>query len=149
MTEDDFETFFDQQADPDAAAMAAFPSRDRASFFTHWRKIVTDESVVTRTIDANGEVAGNIVSWTQDGHREIGYWIGKAFWGKGIATDALRQFLHVVNERPLFAWVAHNNVGSIRVLEKCGFTVARDQPDSSEGPPGHIVLELSARSLRD
>ncbi|MFN8426694.1 MAG: GNAT family N-acetyltransferase [Anaerolineales bacterium] len=30
--------------------------------------------------------AGSIGSWDMEGKREVGYWIGKEFWGKGIAT---------------------------------------------------------------
>jgi RimJ/RimL family protein N-acetyltransferase len=43
--------------------------------------------------------------------------------GAGVATAALAAFLMIVEERPLFAHVAEHNVGSIRVLEKCGFAL--------------------------
>jgi RimJ/RimL family protein N-acetyltransferase len=82
------------------------------------KKILNDKTIVTRTILADGEVAGNAVSWSQDGHREIGYWIGRSFWGKGVATAALGQFLQVIDERPHYAWVARHNAASIRVLER-------------------------------
>jgi RimJ/RimL family protein N-acetyltransferase len=50
---------------------------------------------------------------------EVGYWIGREYWGKGVATEALSQFLaHAEVRRPLHAAVAKHNVGSIRVLEK-------------------------------
>jgi RimJ/RimL family protein N-acetyltransferase len=65
---------------------------------------------------------GNVVSWEHDGERDIGYWVGREHWGKGVATSALSAFLHELETRPLRAHVAHHNVGSIRVLEKCGFT---------------------------
>jgi RimJ/RimL family protein N-acetyltransferase len=44
---------------------------------------------------------------------------------KGIATAALRKFLLVVQERPLYAWVAQSNAASICVLEKAGFMLDR------------------------
>jgi RimJ/RimL family protein N-acetyltransferase len=56
------------------------------------------------------------------GKREVGYWLGSAYWGRGIATAALAALLREVTGRPLYAYVARSNVGSIRVLEKCGFT---------------------------
>jgi RimJ/RimL family protein N-acetyltransferase len=124
VVEEDLDVFFQQQNDPDANAMAAFPARDRKEHFAHWHKILDDDTVITRSILYGDEVAGNIVSWIQDGKREVGYWIGRAFWGKGIATSALRSFLEVDMERPLFAWVARHNVGSVRVLEKVGFVHA-------------------------
>lgn len=124
---EDLPVFYVQQLDPDATRMAAFPSRDRAAFETHWAtNILGNPSAVTRTILADGQVAGNIGSWTQDGVRFVGYWIGKEHWGKGIATRALAEFLQLVTERPLHAHVASHNVASIRVLEKCGFSPERD-----------------------
>jgi RimJ/RimL family protein N-acetyltransferase len=88
---------------------------------------------------ADGEVAGDIGSWEQDGVREVGYWVGRAFWGRGIATRALEQFLGVIDVRPLRAHVARTNIASARVLEKCGFVVVgEDQHDGVE----ELVLEL-------
>jgi RimJ/RimL family protein N-acetyltransferase len=95
-----------------------------------------DETVTTKTILFDGHVAGNVVSWQQSGKREVGYWIGKEYWGKGIATTALSEFLSHVAARPLYAHVAKHNIASIRVLEKCGFTI------SGESAPGEAVEEL-------
>jgi RimJ/RimL family protein N-acetyltransferase len=122
VTEDD-PIFFEHQLDPDATEMAAFLSRDRDAFMTHWAKIMADDSVILKTILFDGQVAGNIVSFVQSGEREVGYWIGKEYWGKGVATKALAAFLNYVKIRPLYAHVAKHNIGSRRVLEKCGFKV--------------------------
>jgi RimJ/RimL family protein N-acetyltransferase len=121
VVESDLDAFFEHQRDPEANEMAIFPARDRAAFDAHWRKILADDSVIKKTIVHEGEVAGNIGSWEQDGRRLVGYWVGREFWGRGLATRALAEFVDVVPERPLHAWVATSNVGSIRVLEKCGF----------------------------
>jgi len=122
----DLPIFYVQQLDPDAARMAAFPSRDRAAFDAHWAtNILGNPAAITRTILLGGQVAGNIGSWPRDGIRLVGYWIGKEHWGKGVATRALAAFLLLVTERPLHAHVAEHNVGSIRVLEKCGFRLER------------------------
>ena len=129
VSQHDLEIFFEQQLDPDATAMAGFPARDHNAHMAHWRKILADQSNITRTILANGEVAGNIGSWIGDGERDIGYWIGKPFWGKGVATAAVKQFLEFVQDRPLYAWVVRHNLGSIRVLEKAGFSSEREEDD--------------------
>lgn len=129
VTDDDLTIFYEQQLDPEATAMADFPSRDREAFMAHWAKNLPVATNIQRTILFNGEVAGNIVSWLQDGHREVGYWIGKSYWGKGIATQALSQFLAAVGERPLYAYAAKHNLGSIRVLEKCGFQPVEDDEE--------------------
>jgi RimJ/RimL family protein N-acetyltransferase len=127
VTESDLPILFKQQLDPDATAMAAFPSRDRDAFMAHWAKIMADESNILKIIVFDGQVAGNIGGWENSGEWEVGYWIGKEYWGKGIATKALLLFLSLVKTRPLYAHVAKHNVGSRRVLEKCGFTVIREE----------------------
>jgi len=120
----DFAVLYEQQLDPGATRMAVFPARDWAAFETHWTKILADPTVVARVIVENGRVAGNIVVWGQPAERLVGYWIGREHWGKGIATATLALLLEDVADRPLLAHVAKTNVGSIRVLEKCGFTVS-------------------------
>jgi RimJ/RimL family protein N-acetyltransferase len=136
----DLPVFYEQQLDPDATRMAAFPSRDRAAFDAHWAtNIIGNADAVTRTILADGQVAGNIGSWPQDGARFVGYWIGKEYWGRGIATRALAAFVDVVPERPLYACVAEHNVGSIRVLEKCGFTLERKHSTDADADGSGIV----------
>jgi RimJ/RimL family protein N-acetyltransferase len=123
----DLPILFEQQLDPEATAMVAFPSRDRQAFLAHWSKLMANEAVTVRTILSAGQVAGNIVCWDQEGKQEVGYWLGREFWGKGIATEALRQFLGVIKTRPLYAHVAKLNPASRRVLEKCGFEVIGTQ----------------------
>ena len=127
VTESDLPIFFQQQLDPEATAMAAFPTRDRESFMAHWAKIMADETNILKTIIFDDSIAGNIVSWEQSGEQEIGYWIGKEFWGKGIATKALSESLSHIKTRPIYAHVAKHNIASQRVLEKCGFAVIGSQ----------------------
>jgi RimJ/RimL family protein N-acetyltransferase len=117
----DLDVLFEHQTDPEAAAMAAFPARDRDRFDAHWAKILMDDTVVARTILADGVVAGGITSWPAEGGRLVGYWIGREHWGRAVATRALDHFAHEMPDRPLYAHVAAHNIGSIRVLQKCGF----------------------------
>jgi RimJ/RimL family protein N-acetyltransferase len=121
--EPDLPVFFEHQLDPEATRMAAFPSRPRDAFFAHWRKIMADPNVVLRTVLVDGRVAGNVVSFRKGDAQEVGYWLGREFWGRGIATRALTLFLAEARARPLHAHVAKRNVASIRVLEKCRFRV--------------------------
>ena len=136
--ESDLPIFYEQQLDPEATAMAAFPSRDRESFMAHWVKILANESGIHKTILFNDQVAGNIVCWEQDGEREVGYWVGKEFWGKGIATKALAEFINQVKIHPLVAHVAKHNIASRRVLEKCGFTFIKEDKYIN---PGEVEVE--------
>jgi RimJ/RimL family protein N-acetyltransferase len=124
--ETDLPIFYEQQLDPEAIRMAAFPTRGKDAFMEHWSKIIVDHSVLTKTILFQGDVAGNIVCFEQLGEQEVGYWLGKEYWGKGIASTALAQFLEFIETRPLYAHVAKHNIASKRVLEKCGFNVVAE-----------------------
>ena len=137
--ETDLPIFYEQQLDPEATQMAAFPSRNEEAFMAHWRdKVLANDSGQVKTILFNGEVAGNIVCFEQMGEREVGYWLGKEFWGKGVATRALEEFLKMIETRPLYAHVAKHNIGSKRVLEKCGFIIAGEDRFFSEIFGKHI-----------
>ena len=125
--ESDLPFFYDHQRDPEAVKMANFASRERDAFMAHWRKILTDETVIAKTILYEGKVAGNVVSFMRGDTREVGYWLGRETWGRGIATEALSIFLRQLKVRPLYAGVARGNRGSIRVLEKCGFTLSHSE----------------------
>lgn len=121
MRASDLEVFYEHQRDPEAVQMAAFEPRARRAFMAHWRRLLADGSVVKRTLVCGDRVAGYVVCWQQSGEWRVGYWIGREHWGRGLATLALRGLLELVRERPLVAWVASHNRGSVRVLEKCGF----------------------------
>jgi RimJ/RimL family protein N-acetyltransferase len=124
----DLEVFFENQSDPVAREMAVFPERDRDAFDALWRRIRSNRDGVARTVEADGEVAGNVLSWLADGRRYLGYWIGREFWGRGVATAGVRLVLDEIDERPIFAMVADSNVGSKRVLENAGFVPTTDAP---------------------
>jgi RimJ/RimL family protein N-acetyltransferase len=131
VTDSDLAIFFENESDPEARHMAAFTSKDptnREAFLAHWAKIRGDDANVIQTVLFNGQVVGSIGSWPDidasgEVKREICYWFGRSFWGKGIATRALTAFLRQLPARPLYAHAAKDNLGSIRVLEKCGFTL--------------------------
>ncbi|MBX3402333.1 MAG: GNAT family N-acetyltransferase [Phycisphaeraceae bacterium] len=129
----DLPNFFAHQLDTEACRMAAFTSddpTDRAAFDAHWAKILAKDTVIVRTVivrdSARAEhVAGHIASFIRGEEREVTYWIGREFWGKGVATRALQGLLDEVKGRPVFGRAAADNAPSIRVLLKCGFVEAR------------------------
>ncbi len=87
--------------------------RSADAFDAHWESIFGDSSVVVRGIVVGRVLAGCISCFKSDGHDSIGYWIGKEFWGKGVATRALELLLVEVSIRPLHARVAVTNGASI------------------------------------
>ena len=123
--------FYEHQREAESNEMAAFPAAEEQAFLAKWERILADETTTKRTIVSSEQVAGYLVSWQMDGVREVGYWIGKEFWGKGVASQALAEFLGLIVERPLYAHVAKHNVASRRVLEKCGFIMVGEDPEFS------------------
>jgi RimJ/RimL family protein N-acetyltransferase len=141
--ESDLPAFYEHQRDPEATEMAAFPSRDWDAFTAHWAKIMSGNTGIAQTVVFDGTVAGNICCWQDSGEKLVGYWIGREYWGKGIATAALSEFLKRLPDRPLSAHVAKHNVASIRVLEKCGFVIVGDERFSDA--EGTHILESVLR----
>jgi RimJ/RimL family protein N-acetyltransferase len=145
LRDEDLPILFEQWADPVAAEMAAFTApehMDRDAFERRWSRLRADATILNRVIVVDGEVAGSIGSWGEPGEREITYWIGRAYWGKGIATDAVKAFLAVDRSRPLHARIASDNVGSRRVLEKCGFLVVGTERAFAEARSAEIEESL-------
>ena len=145
----DLTVFFEHQLDPEANAMAAFTAADptdRAAFDAHWERVLGDTAITNRTILLAGAVAGHIaVYWSDDvaGH-EITYWLGKPWWGRGVATRAVEQLLAEVADRPLYARCAETNPASRRVLEKCGFSVVGED-EGFANAHGRVVGESILR----
>lgn len=131
--ESDLEAIFVHQSDPIANQLAQFPPRDREAFFKHWHQnILGQVNVLPRAIVVDGKFVGNIGHWQSDGQALIGYWIDREYWGKGIATQTLAQFLPLVSLRPLFAHVAKHNLASQRVLLRHGFVLTDQLIQESE-----------------
>ena len=97
-----------------------------------WLEIVTEIKPETNfAIAVQGEAIGAIGFSIQSdvGYRsaEIGYWLGEEFWGRGIATQALRAVTDYAFEHydlcRIYAHVFEWNMASARVLEKAGYTL--------------------------
>jgi RimJ/RimL family protein N-acetyltransferase len=127
LTEADLEALYQFQDDPVANQMADFPARDRDSFFEHWRtNVLGREDVFAQGIIADDVLVGSVLLWSMNAasaHPDwfLGYWLGREFWGKGIASQAVSIFVKSHSKRPIIAEVASENKGSIRILEKLGF----------------------------
>jgi RimJ/RimL family protein N-acetyltransferase len=142
----DLDAFYEQQADPESIAMAAVPARARDDHLRHWQEVLADERVNVRAIVVDGEVAGHVVSFLRDGEgeREVGYWVARGFWGRGVASAALTAFLEDEEaRRPLIATVAVHNPASLRVLEKCGFEVYAHVPNAKGDGVDEVRLRLT------
>ncbi|WP_055698027.1 MULTISPECIES: GNAT family N-acetyltransferase [Streptomyces] len=137
----DLDVFYRQLNDPESQHMAAFIPKDpadRDGFDAHWAKLRSAADVDVRTVLADGDVVGNAAVYGEPGEREVTYWIDRAYWGRGLATAALRALLVLVPERPLYARAAADNAGSLRVLDKCGFRVSARESAFAEARGTHI-----------
>jgi RimJ/RimL family protein N-acetyltransferase len=100
-----------------------------------------------KTILLAGRVVGSVGKFELSGKPNITYWIGREYWGKGLATRALSMFLTQVKTRPLYASAAKDNAASIRVLEKCGFTfccIEKSLANARGEEIEEVTLELRA-----
>ncbi|GHB29579.1 N-acetyltransferase [Streptomyces viridiviolaceus] len=144
----DLPVFYRQLNDPEALRMAAFTPADpadRDAFEAHWKRLRASDDVV-RTILGDGDVIGSAAVYGEPGEREVTYWVDRAYWGRGVATAALRALLAEVPERPLYARAAADNAGSLRVLEKCGFRAsarARGFAEARGEEIDEVVLHLA------
>lgn len=134
----DLPVFFGHMNDPEGIRMAAFTHEDpsdRAAFEAHWARLRNDPAIVMRTVvdAADDAVVGHVAVYGPPEEREVTYWIGRPYWGRGAASAALRHILGIVPERPLHARAAADNAGSLRVLEKCGFVVTGRNRDFAHG----------------
>lgn len=146
VTADDVPTFFEHQDDSVIREMSVIPHWPREEFLARWAKHLVNNSGCKQAIWADGQLVGSILSFDRDGLRQVGYVIGRAHWGKGIATEALRQFLRLEPTRPLSAVVSAHNPASCKVAQKCGFVLSGELAEE-EGKRGRaMVLTLAAVS---
>jgi len=120
----DLEFLFQFQLDEEANYLAAFTPKnytDKAAYLEKFARFLIDPTIHTETIWINEIIVGSIAKYEMHNNAEITYWIDRSHWGKGIATAALQTFLTIENTRPIFGRTASDNLGSQRVLEKCGF----------------------------
>ncbi|AQZ68730.1 acetyltransferase [[Actinomadura] parvosata subsp. kistnae] len=142
VTEVDLEVFLEQEHDPEAVRRSRFRPREREAFLRHWKtNVLGDPTGLVQAVMVGDELAGNVVAWWEGDRRFIGYWFGRAFWGRGIGTRALGLFLAKERHRPLYADPFHGNTASVRLLERHGFERAGTV---RHGDDEHVLLVLHA-----
>jgi hypothetical protein len=113
----DVAIFFEHQRDPGASEMAGLYPRDDETFSAHWARLLLDDNSKKKVIEIDGRVAGQVLSFDSRGEREVGYWLGREYWGKGIATIALSTFLTYETARPVAA-LAQQRGSTIIVVDE-------------------------------
>jgi [ribosomal protein S5]-alanine N-acetyltransferase len=146
----DLPILFEFQTDAEATHLAAFAPPDpldREAHLTKWTRLLADPSIIRRTLLLDQEqIVGSVGSCMMEGERQVTYWIDRSRWRQGLATTALRLLLDEVKARPIYARAAFDNLGSKRVLEKCGFAVhAHDRgfANARSAKIAEVVFKLS------
>ena len=101
----DLEKLFIFQLDKEANYLAAFTSKDtsdKTTYFEKHLKFLNDPTIHNQTILVNSIIVGSIAKFEIEGKAEITYWVDKKYWGKGVATTALKKFLIIENMRRNF-----------------------------------------------
>ena len=124
---DDLPQLSQMQLDPESNRLAMTIPRSAEAFEANWANALRDPSSTTKAILLGDALVGYALCFGRDGQANVGYWVSREHWGKGIASRALELLLLEVPTRPLYAHVATSNAASLRVLHKCGFVVERVQ----------------------
>lgn len=122
--EEDLNLFYQFQLNEEANYLAAFTFKDpnnKAAYIEKYTKLLHDPTVNMKTIKMNDEIVGSVAKFFIKEEAAVSYWIDQKFWGQGITSAALKDFLAAEKIRPVYAYVAFDNYGSQRVLEKNGF----------------------------
>jgi [ribosomal protein S5]-alanine N-acetyltransferase len=104
-----------------------YTMKDAEDWYGRFRKMMRKKgrNRIASAIVINGEVVGTVGITTHEHKAEIGYWLGRAFWGQGIMTEVVKEITkYGFNElglRRMYALVFPHNKASMRVLEKAGY----------------------------
>jgi RimJ/RimL family protein N-acetyltransferase len=139
--DEDLDGIFEQMRDPEGVWMAAFTAKDpddRAHFDAHMARVRAAPGVTMRAITRDGQLVGHVAAFDQDGDLEVTYGVDRAAWGHGVASRALALLLQEVQDRPVYARAASDNLGSLRVLEKAGFAIIGTNRDFAQARKAEI-----------
>jgi RimJ/RimL family protein N-acetyltransferase/ubiquinone/menaquinone biosynthesis C-methylase UbiE len=125
--QDDLPRMYQMQLDPESNRLAVTIPRSAEAFDALWADALQNPSNTTKAILLGEVMVGYVSCFPHEGQANVGYWIWREHWGKGIASRALELLLLEVTTRPLYAHVATSNGASLRVLQKCGFVIERVQ----------------------
>lgn len=153
---EDAEDLYELAKDPEVGPAAGWPAHKDAE---ESRQIILTVLAAPETYVMIRKEDGNLIgsiglkfgedstSELQD-EPELGYWIGRAYWGRGYATEAAKaMIIRAFEECHAHAvWCCHyeGNHRSQRVIEKCGFHYIRTNPEG-DTLLGYKLPELEYR----
>lgn len=152
--ESEAETLFKYASDPDIGPIAGWsPHTSVAESLEVIRTIFAAPETYAVVLKATGEPVGSCgIMFSESlhtadmshGEAEIGYWLGKPYWGRGLIPEAVGALLsrcfNMLNLRTVWCGHYDGNIKSKRVCEKCGFRFHHTNPDVTS-PLGDIRTE--------
>lgn len=132
--ESDAENLFEYAKDPDVGPIAGWPAHQSIEESQNViQNVLNGKEAYAICLKTDGKAIGTVelklnghTDMTERGDEcEVGYWLGKPFWGRGIMPEAVREMLrHAFEDIGMTkVWVGYyeGNNKSKRVQEKCGF----------------------------
>jgi len=162
--EDDAEDLYKYAKDPDIGPIAGWPPHKSAEESLEIiRNVLAVPETYAVCLKENNKAIGSIGLHRNDlaereDELELGYWLGKPFWGQGIIPEAGREILrHAFEDLKMNAiWCGHydGNIKSRRVMEKLGFvyhhtTHGLELPLLKEIRTGHATLLTKEKWAED
>lgn len=156
--EDDAEDLYKYASDPDVGPIAGWPAHQSVDESREViRNVFSGKEAYAICLKEDGKAIGAIElklnghtdMTDRDDECELGYWLGKPFWGRGIMPEAVNEILrHAFEDLSMQkVWVGYyeGNTKSRRVQEKCGFRYQwksenLDVPLMHETRTGHVSL---------
>lgn len=157
-TESDVEDLYKYAKDPDVGPIAGWPPHQNIEESLEViRNVFNGPECYAICLKTDGrpigavelKLPGNADLAEEDGECELGYWIGKPFWGQGLMPEAVREMIRHAFEdcgmTKVWAGYYEGNTKSKRVQEKCGLkyqwtTNDLDVPLLHEKRTGHVSL---------
>ncbi len=116
-----------------------------------WIRATGENSARTPfAVELDGRLVACVSFWPREPEGvEVAYWVGREFWGKGVASRALAMMLaggEFPQGEDVYARVMIGNTGSEKVLEKCGFVFLGDGGCSRHGSdvPAKVYVRRSS-----
>ncbi len=155
--ENDAEDVYKYASDPDIGPIAGWPPHKNADESREIiRTVLSGKETYAICLKTDNRVIGAVSLklkgetdlTDRDDECEIGYWLGKPFWGQGIMPEAVKALLRRAFEdlkmRKVWCGYYDGNLKSKRVQEKCGFIFQWTTPDvyvplMNETRIGHVT----------
>lgn len=129
-TFNDLESAFQNADSPD---IYKFMSDGFPNSIDKWKSFIDftlkDDNILYLAIEINGQAVGGVGITPQEdiarNNAELGYWLGKDYWGQGIMTNVIKDIVGLAFDKftinRIYAKPFETNFASHRVLEKAGF----------------------------